>query len=145
MSTMLDRIRMIQSGEIPPPPIASLLGLTLASIEPGRAVFEFAADGRYANPMGTLHGGILATLADSAMGLAYAATLQDGESFTTLEVKINFLKPVWSSRLTATGRLIKGGHQVGLLECSIADDRGSLVAHATSTCLTLRGEQATGR
>ena len=145
MATMLDRIQMIQRGEVPPPPIATLLGLTLVSIEPGRAVVEFEADQRYANPMGTLHGGILSSLADSAMGLAYASTLAEGESFTTLELKINFLKPVWTGKLTAVGHLIKGGQTVGLLECAVTDDRGHLVAHATSTCLTLRGEQANGR
>ncbi len=145
MPTMLDRIRMIQRGEVPPPPIATLLGLTLASVESGRAVIEFQADGRHANPMGTLHGGILGSLADSAMGLAYASTLNSDESFTTLELKINFLRPVWTGRLTATGWLIHGGQTVGLLECTIADEQSRLVAHATSTCLTLRGERAQGR
>ena len=146
MSTMLDRIRMIQHGEIPPPPVATLLGLTITSVDPGRVVFELEADAqRQANPMGTIHGGILASLADSAMGMAYASTLGEDESFTTLELKINFLRPVWSGRLTAAGRLIHGGQTVGLLECTVMDDRGRLIAQATSTCLTLRGELAKGR
>ena len=145
MPTMLDRIRMIQRGEAPPPPIATLLGLTLVSVEPGRVVIEFEADGRYANPMGTLHGGVLSSLADSAMGLAYASTLGERESFTTLDLKVSFLRPVWTGRLTATGWLIHGGQTVGLLECTITDERSRLIAHATSTCLTLRDERAQGR
>jgi uncharacterized protein (TIGR00369 family) len=97
------------------------------------------------NPMGTLHGGILCDIADAAMGIAYASNLEDGESFTTLELKINFLKPVWNARLRATGRVIKQGRTVGMVECDITDEEGKLVARATSTCLTLRGEQAQGR
>ena len=79
------------------------------------------------------------------MGLAYAANLGEGESFTTLELKINFVKPIWKARLRAVGRVVKQGWTVGLVECDITDDKDSLVARATSTCLTLRGEQAKER
>ena len=79
------------------------------------------------------------------MGMAYASNLNEGESFTTLELKINFLRPVWKARLLATGRVVKQGRTVGLVECDITDERGTLVARATSTCLTLRGQQAQGR
>jgi uncharacterized protein (TIGR00369 family) len=95
--------------------------------------------------MGTLHGGILCDLVDGAMGTAYASLLDDGESFTTLELKINFLKPVRTGRLEAVGTVVKAGRTVGLSECRVTDEGGSLVAHATSTCMTLRGEQAEGR
>jgi uncharacterized protein (TIGR00369 family) len=95
--------------------------------------------------MGTLHGGVLCDIADAAMGIAYAANLTEGESFTTLELKINFLKPVWNATLTAEGKVIKQGRTTGLTECRVTDEKGSLVAHATSTCLTLRGEMARGR
>ena len=100
------------------------------------------ADERHHNPMGTLHGGILCDIADIAMGMAYASTLEDGESFTTLELKINFLRPVRAARLIADGRVVQRGRTVGLAECSVTDERGRLIAKATSTCLTLRGEQA---
>jgi uncharacterized protein (TIGR00369 family) len=133
------------AGEVPPPPIAKLLGARLTAIEPGRARIELDADERLANPMGTLHGGVLCDIADAAMGMAYAATLQESESFTTLELKINFLRPVWKARLTAEGQVIQSGKSVGLTECSITDERGRLIAKATSTCLTLRGDQAKGR
>jgi len=145
MPTMLEQIRRLQRGESPPPPIAQLIGFTLTSVEPGRAVIDFTAEPRHANPMGTLHGGVLCDIADAAMGMAWAATLGEGETFTTLELKINFLRPVWSGRLTATGRVVSGGHTVGLLECDVADDTGRLVARASSTVMTLRGAQAAGR
>jgi uncharacterized protein (TIGR00369 family) len=145
MPTPLDRIRMVQRGEAPRPPIADLIGFTLAEVAPGRAVVAFVAGPRHANPMGTLHGGVLCDIADAAMGMAYAASLDEGETFTTLELKINFLKPVRTGRLIATGRLVKGGRSVGLLECDVVDDKDRLVARASSTCMTLRGEQAAGR
>ena len=145
MPRALDFLRMVQRGEAAPPPIADLIGFTLALVEPGRAVVAFDAEARHANPMGTLHGGVLCDIADAAMGMAYAATLDEGETFTTLELKINFLKPVRTGRLTATGRLVKGGHTVGLIECDVVDDKDRLVARASSTCMTLRGEQAVGR
>jgi len=145
MATMLEAIRRVQRGEAPPPPAATLIGFTLREVDPGRAVVELHADRRHANPMGTVHGGILCDVADAAMGIAYASTLEDGETFTTLELKINFLKPVRAGRLVATGSVVKGGRTVGLVECDVVDDGGSLVARATSTCMTLRGAQAEGR
>ena len=145
MPKMLDVIRMVHRGELPPPPVARLIGFTIGSIEPGRVVMEMDAGPQHANPMGTVHGGILCDLADAAMGMAYASTLDEGETFTTLELKINFLKPVWSGRLTAMGRVIKDGHTVGLVECDVHDDKDRLVARASSTCMTLRGEQGEGR
>jgi uncharacterized protein (TIGR00369 family) len=145
MPRAIEFLRMAMRGEVPPPPVARLIGFRLAGVEPGRAVVELDAAERHANPMGTLHGGILCDIADAAMGIAYAATLDEGETFTTLELKINFLKPVRTGRLTATGRVVKGGRTVGLVECDIVDDGERLVARATSTCMTLRGEQAEGR
>jgi uncharacterized protein (TIGR00369 family) len=145
MPKHIDMIRRIQRGEAPPPPVAQLIGFTLAEVEPGRAVITLDADRRHANPMGTVHGGVLCDIADAAMGMAYAATLDEGETFTTLELKINFLKPVRTGRLVATGRVVKGGHTVALVECDVVDDEERLVARASSTCMTLRGAQATGR
>jgi uncharacterized protein (TIGR00369 family) len=145
MPRPLDYIRMVQRGESAPPPIAALIGFTLTEVEPGRAVVALDAGPRHANPMGTLHGGVLCDIADAAMGIAYAASLDEGETFTTLELKINFLKPVRAGRLTATGRIVKGGRTVGLIECDVVDDEDRLVARASSTCMTLRGEQAVGR
>ena len=145
MPRMLEQIKMIQRGELPLPPVATLIGLTVGSVEPGRVAMEMNAGPQHANPMGTLHGGILCDLADAAMGMAYASLLDEGEAFATLELKINFLKPVWTGRLTATGRVVKGGATVGLVECDVHDDKDRLVARASSTCMTLRGQQAEGR
>ena len=145
MPTSLDRLRMVQRGELPPPPVADLIGFTLAAVDPGQAVVHLEAGPRHANPMGTVHGGVLCDIADAAMGIAYATGLDEGETFTTLELKINFLKPVRTGPLVATGRVVKAGRTVGLVECDVTDDKQRLVARATSTCMTLRGDQAVGR
>ena len=138
--------RKIISGEHPPPPVGQTVGFRIVEIAPDQAVFEMdAAANRHGNPMGTVHGGILCDLSDGAMGMAWASELGEGESFTTLELKINFLKPVWNSRLRAEGRVLKRGKTVGLVECNVRDEKGDLVAYATSTVMTLRGDQAKGR
>ncbi len=141
----LDGFQKFLRGEVPPPPIAALIGFRLTSLQPGEAVVEFEATERHANPMGTLHGGVLCDIADAAMGMAYAATLNDDESFTTLELKINFLKPVWTGKLHALGKVVKAGRTVALTECDIIDEKQQLVARASSTCMILRGKQAEGR
>jgi uncharacterized protein (TIGR00369 family) len=133
------------SGDVPPPPIAQLLGMRLVEFTVGAATFEMDVDARFANPMGTLHGGVLCDLADAAMGFSWASTLGDGETFTTIELKINFFKPVFSGRLRATAKLVKQGRTVGMAECDVVDDKGSLVARASSTLMTLRGDKAAGR
>jgi uncharacterized protein (TIGR00369 family) len=145
VASILERVRAMLRGELPPPAASTLIGFRLLEVEPGRAVFELAAGPQHANPMGTLHGGILCDVADAAMGIAYASTLSDGESFTTLELKINFFKPVWTARLTATGRVVKRGKTIGMAECDVVDESGSLVARASSTCMTLAGTMAEGR
>ena len=133
-------------GEIPPPPIARLVGFTIDAAEPGRVTCRMETSvERHANPMGTVHGGILCDIADAAMGLAHASLLKEGESFTTLELKINYLRPVWNSTLTAVGEVIKPGSTISLVECTIHDERDRMVAKASSTCMTLRGDQARGR
>jgi uncharacterized protein (TIGR00369 family) len=128
-----------------PAPIGKLLGLKLLQAENGTAVVEFVANERYANPAGTLHGGVLGDIADAAMGFAYYTTLEADESMTTLELKINFLRPVWKATLLAKAKVVRAGRLVGLVECDVIDEQGRLVARASSTCLTLRGQLAEGR
>lgn len=136
MPTLLDLARQMISGEVPPPPVARLVGFRLESIEPGIAVVSLEADERrHANPMGTLHGGILCDITDAAMGLAFASTLQDDESFTTLELKISFLRAVRNGRLVASGRVLHRGRNIGFVESDVVDETGALIARATSTCL----------
>ena len=141
----LDVLRKVRDGEIPPPPIATLIGFTLTAVEPGAATLEMDVTERHGNPMGTVHGGVLCDIADAAMGMAYASLLGAGQTFTTLELKINFLRPVWRGRLRAEGRVVQGGKTIGLVECDVRDDKDRLVARATSTCMTLRGDAAAGR
>jgi uncharacterized protein (TIGR00369 family) len=141
----LERLAKLIRGEIPPPPIATLIGFQLIAAQHGEAVVTFEANATHASPMGTLHGGVLCDVADAAMGIAFASTLADDESFTTLELKINFLRPVWNEQLRAVGKVISRGKTVGLTECDITNTSGALVARASSTCMVLRGEKAVGR
>ena len=145
MTERLEGLERVIRGELPAPPIAQLIGFRLVAVKPGEAVVDFESSEKHANPMGTLHGGVLCDVADAAMGIAFAATLDDGESFTTLELKINFLRPVWNEKLRAVGRVVKRGNTVGLVECDITNASGVLVARSSSTCMVLRGAQATGR
>jgi uncharacterized protein (TIGR00369 family) len=145
MSKHLDDLEKLVRGEIPSPPIAQLIGFKLVAIKSGEAVIDFTAAEKHANPMGTLHGGVLCDIADAAMGIAYSSTLEDDESFTTLELKINFLRPVWKEPLRAIGKVVKRGNTVGLVECDITNSSGALVARSSSTCMVLRGKQAAGR
>jgi uncharacterized protein (TIGR00369 family) len=125
-------------GERPPPPVSRLLGLRLKTYAEGECVFEMKVAPEHANPMGTLQGGVICALADAAMGMAYATTLGEGETFTTLELKTNYLRQVVDGELTATGRVLHRGRTIGLTTCDVVDEQGRLVAHATSTCMTLR-------
>src|SRR5712664_610442 len=126
-------------------PVARLIGFEAKEIADGRAVVTLTAGQQHANPMGTLHGGILCDIADAAMGMAFASTLAPEESFTTIELKINFFRPVWEARLRAEGKVVRRGNIIGYVECEITDEAGRLVAKAASTCMTLKGERAKGR
>lgn len=141
----LDELKLLARGEALAPPIAVLLGFSIVEIDLGRSVAALYADGRHANPMGTLHGGVICDLADAAMGTAMATTLEDDESFTTLDLTAKYFKPIWSARLRATARVTKRTRTLGLVECEVEDEKGSLVAKVFSTCMVLRGDEARGR
>src|SRR5438105_4185040 len=141
MATILESAQKMLCGQSSPAPIARLVGFVLKAIEPGHAIFEMPVDERHHNPMGTLHGGIYCDLADAAMGYAYSATLGEGEAFTTIELKINFLRAVRQGTLTAEARVVKGGSTLGYVECDVKDQTGNLVAKATSTCMKLRKDR----
>jgi uncharacterized protein (TIGR00369 family) len=126
-------------------PIARLIGFEVKDIADGRATVVLAAGPQHANPMGTLHGGILCDIADAAMGIAFASTLAPEESFTTVELKINFLRAVWQAQLKAEGTVVRRGGTIGYVECAITDEKNRLVAKAASTCMVLRGQKAAGR
>jgi uncharacterized protein (TIGR00369 family) len=126
-------------------PIARLIGFEAKDIADGRATVVLAAGPQHANPMGTLHGGILRDIADAAMGMAFASTLAPEESFTTVELKINFFRPIWQAELKAEGTVVQRGRTIGYVECTIIDEKNRLVARAASTCMVLRGQKASGR
>jgi len=137
--TLLERMLKQQA------PVGELIGFRIAEAGGGRAVAVLRSGPEHFNPMGTLHGGVLCDIADAAMGYAFASTLEAGESFTTVELKINYLRPVREARLRAEGRVVQRGRTLGYVECQVTDDSGKLVAKSSSTCLVLRGEQAAGR
>jgi uncharacterized protein (TIGR00369 family) len=126
-------------------PVARLIGFEAKEIGDGRATVILAAGPQHANPMGTLHGGILCDIADAAMGMAFASTLAPEESFTTVELKINFFRPIWQAQLRAVGTVVQRGSTIGYVECDVTNDENRLVAKAASTCMVLRGEKSAGR
>jgi uncharacterized protein (TIGR00369 family) len=141
----LEELRRVVAGEAPPSPIARLIGFSATHIELGLSIIELEAGERHANPMGTLHGGVICDLADAAMGTAFATTLEDDESFTTLDLTAKFLKPIWNARLRASAQVTKRTRTLGLIECEVTDETDSLVAKLFSSCMVLRGNQARGR
>lgn len=140
--TMLHYCQKMMTGEVPIPPVAQLIGMEMGLVRPGRVVIELETGPRHASPLGTVHGGILCAIADAAMGLAYATNLKAGETFATVELKVNFLRPVWQGRLRAEGKVVSSGRNLGLVECNVTDQDQRLIARCLSTCMTLRGEEA---
>ena len=146
MSEKLQLMKQVIEQKLPFATIAKTLGIEAISIDEGVAVLAMDTDTeKHANPMGTVHGGVLTDLADLAMGSAFSTVIEENESFTTIELKINYLKPVWNDRLTATAKVMKKGSTVGLIECEVHNSKGSLVAYTTSTCMILRGSKKEGR
>lgn len=125
-------------------PLGELFGFEYRFTPEGCEI-EFQPRPEHMNPRGTLHGGVLCELADAAMGLSWLQRVGEDQSFATLELKINFLKPVWDSRLRAVPRILKGGRTIALLSCDIFDQKGSLVAFATCTFMMLDADAAKGR
>ena len=125
------------SGQVPQPPITETLGFRLAEAEHGRAVFVGEPQARHYNPIGTVHGGFAMTLLDSALGCAIFSTLAKGEKWTTLEVKVNLVRPILKDTglLHAEGRVIHRGRTVATSEGELKDKAGKLYAHATTTCM----------
>ncbi len=138
-------LERVSRGEAPHPPVADTVGFRLTGVSEGEARVSLQVSRRHHNPFGTIHGGIICDIADAAMAMALATTMEPTDVFTTLELKINFLKPVSSGEITAIGKVIKRGRQVSLVECEVLDESGALVAKGSSTCMFLKGEQTKGR
>jgi uncharacterized protein (TIGR00369 family) len=146
--------RVAEAGEAPakgsrfiyPPTIAETLGFRLIEVGPGTATMELMADTEvHANPMGTIHGGVLCDIADAAIGTAHATSLKEDESFTSIDLQINFFRPVWNGRIRAVAKPVNVSRQISRYVCDILSDDDKLVAQVSSTVMTLRGDQASGR
>lgn len=129
-----------------PPPIANTLGFELIEVGEGTAVIEISTDPqKHGNPMGTIHGGILGDVADAAIGTAHAMTLDEGETYTSIDLRINFFRPVWKEKIRAVAKAVQVGKTVSYYNCDILREDGKLIATVTSSVMTLRGEMAQGR
>jgi uncharacterized protein (TIGR00369 family) len=138
--TGLDMLRAMAAGELPGPPIADLLGFEVVEGEAGRMLFAALPGPQHYNPIGTVHGGLAATLLDSAMGSAVHSTLPAGVGYTTLELKVNFVRPITAEtgRILCEGTVVHGGGRVATAEGRVfAEATGKLLAHGTTTCLIL--------
>ncbi|MGP7999216.1 MAG: PaaI family thioesterase [Streptosporangiaceae bacterium] len=135
----LEFITALAEGRIAPPPIASLLNMWPVKVERGLVVFECVPDESVYNPIGVVHGGLLCALADSVAGCAVHTTLAAGTGYTSVDIAVNYLRPVTvdSGPLTATGRVIKPGRRIALASAEVTDGAGRLVSTATSNCLII--------
>lgn len=138
----LEYLRAIKNGEVPPPPVALLLGFAPDELEEGRVTFKMAPGEHLYNPLGTVHGGITATLCDTVMGCAVQTVLPAGTAYTTLEFKINFVRPftLQTGEVVCEGRVIHSGGRIATAEARVVDAEGKLYAHATTTCIIMRPE-----
>jgi len=128
----------IISGQIDPPPVGKTVGFKLVSYSEGKARFEMKADRRHHNPMGTMHGGVMCDIVDGAMGVAFASTLREGETFTTVNLQINFFKQIIESDLIAEAQVVRRGKTIGYVESQLKDPEGNLIASAQSTCIVIK-------
>jgi uncharacterized protein (TIGR00369 family) len=136
----LEALEAIRDGRLPPPPMAELLGMEPVVLAHGRAVFEATPDESHYNPLGVVHGGLAATLLDSALGCAVQTTLAAGCGYTTLELTVNFVRPITrdTGPVRCEGRVVHDGRTVATAEGRVvARDTGKLLAHGTATCLVV--------
>jgi uncharacterized protein (TIGR00369 family) len=133
-------LRRLAAGEIPPAPIATTLGMTLEEVEEGRVVFGFEPAEFHYNPIGSVHGGVYATLLDSACGCVVQSALPAGARYTSLDLTVKFLRglDVGSGRVRCEGRLIHMGRSTALAEARLTDGADRLCAYATSSCMIMR-------
>ena len=136
----LDALRAVQSGELPPPPIAVLLGMSIAEVDMGRVVFTATPAEYHYNPIGVVHGGLAATLLDSAMGCAVHSTLPAGTGYTTLEIKVNYVRAITrdTGEVRCEAHIIHQGGRIATAEARVTDAAGKLYAHGTTTCIIFR-------
>ncbi len=133
----LDFLQGVIDGRLPAPPMAETLGFQLVAVEKGRAIFEGIPQPRHYNPIGVVHGGFAMTLLDSALGCSVHTTLDKGDAYTTLEIKVNMVRPLTKDTglVRAEGRILHRGRTLATAEGEIKDASGKLYAHATTTCM----------
>lgn len=139
----VETLRGIISGELPAPPIARTMNIRLAEADEGRAVFVGEALEEHLNPQSVVHGGWAATILDSALGCAVHSTLKQGEIYTTIEMKVSYLRPILAGKtglLTCEGRVVNRGRTIALSEARLVDAAGKLYAHGTETCMIFAKE-----
>ena len=138
--TGLELLSEMAAGRLPKPPMAELMGFTGVHFEEGKAVFEGVPGEHLYNPIGVVHGGYAMTLLDSAMGVAVHTTLKAGERYTTLETKVNFVRPITldTGLVRAEGNVIHRGGTIATADGRLTSADGKLLAHGTTTCLITR-------
>ena len=136
----LEFMKALSEGRFPRPPIANLLDFQPVEVEPGRAVFTATPGEEHYNPLGSVHGGYISTLLDSCMGCAVHTRLGPGQGYTSLELKVNFVRRVAADAgpVRAEGKVIHVGGQIATAEGRLLDGNGRLLAHGTTTCLIFR-------
>ena len=138
----LEYLQAMIDGKIPLPPITQTLGFRLAEVGEGRAVFTCEPSEFHYNPIGTVHGGLAATLLDSAMGVAVHSLLPQGAGYTTVELKVNLIRPMSSTTglVRAEAEIVNAGRSIAIAQGRIVDSAGKLYAHSTTTCMIFRPE-----
>ena len=143
--TGLEYLRSMIRGELPPPPITALMRMTLVSADPGTVTFACEPDESHYNPIGTVHGGLAATLFDSALGCAIHSVLPAGTGYTTVDLSVKFLRPLTKDTgpVRCEANVVHVGGRIATAEAKLVDDAGRLYGHATTTCMVFRPEGAT--
>lgn len=133
----MDALRALQTGEVPPPPIVQLMGITPGDVEPGKVSFRIVPDESHFNLLGMVHGGAIATLLDTVLGCAVHSVLPAGRAYTTLNLGVNYIRPVTlaSGELTAEATVVHAGRSTAISQARLVDTDGKLYATGDSTCL----------
>ena len=138
---LLDHYREAVQTKRSPFPYGDTIGFLLTEVEPGRAVIELNCTRRHWNTMGTVHGGVHCSVADTAMGIAHGSLAATGEIATTVDLQIHFLRPMREGLMRAEAKVVKRGRTLSFVECDVRDGAGNLIARASSQCMTLRPEE----
>jgi len=135
----LEFLHAMLSGKFPAPPICEALDFILVEAEQGRAVFEGIPSDRFRNPLGTVHGGWMSTVLDSALGCAVHSTLKAGQGFTTVDLAVSFVRAVHQSsgKMRCEAKVIHVGGRIATAEARLVDGEGKLYSHGTTTCLVM--------